>query len=80
MSVPIKRSDWVVCRVDPDGPVGLVLRVGKKGGWCDVDWRTHRKRMRTEHLLVKTEIRVGDMIVEDCTRAAELAAEKEPPR
>lgn len=71
----IKRADWVVCRSMPDGPVGIVRRVAKDGSWADVNWRTHVKRMRTEHLLVKTTLSLGGGItVEDMTRADELAA------
>lgn len=62
MSEPIiKVADWVACKVDPEGPVGFVRRVARDGSWCDVDWRTHTKRMRSEFLVIKTEIRVGDV-------------------
>lgn len=74
----VKVSDWVVCRAMPDGPVGLVKRVAKDGSWADVDWRMHVKRMRCEHLIVKTSIEMNvagtRVVVEDCTRKAEIEA------
>lgn len=71
----IRRADWVVCRAMPDGPVGIVRRVAKDESWVDVDWGPHRKRMKTEHLIVRHTIGLGGGIsVEDTTRKSELDA------
>ena len=35
----MKRGDYVTCKVQPLGPVGLVYRVAKNGSWADVKWR-----------------------------------------
>lgn len=68
-----RRSDWVVCRVG--GPVGLVLRVARDGAWCDVDWRTHTKRMRSSALRVVTELPFLGGTIRDVTRANEITGE-----
>ena len=74
----VKRSDWVVCALEPAGPVGFVKRAAKNGSWADVRWAAggsyHVKRMRAEALIVKTTIPMGGgLSVTDLTREKELA-------
>jgi len=69
----IKRGDWVKCKSMPDSFfVGHVKRIAKDGSWCDVDWHSHTKRMKTEYLFPVHTINCGDFTVTDCTREAEL--------
>ena len=77
----VKRSDWVVCKLSPDEPVGFVRRVARDGSWADVRWKGRggaewSKRMGIEHLKVVTRIKgkMGDFEFEcrDVTREEEL--------
>ncbi len=71
--VRLKLSDWVRCRVG--GPVGLVSRMAKDGSWADVSWPDRSKRMRTDVLVPLATIPVGEFLVTDLTREAELKLE-----
>ncbi|MEK3717950.1 hypothetical protein [Paenibacillus sp. FSL R7-0333] len=66
----IVKSDWVTTKF---GGKGIVRRVAKDGSWADIDWGTHKKRMKTVNLIVQTTIPVGDgWRVTDWTRRNEL--------
>lgn len=66
----IVKSDWVTTKF---GGKGIVRRVAKDGSWADIDWGTHKKRMKTANLIVQTTIPVGNgWRVTDWTRRNEL--------
>lgn len=70
----IKKADWVKCNADDskNPRIGFVKRLAKDGSWADVDWHSHRKRMRTEALEPMHTIPLAGCTVTDMTREAEL--------
>lgn len=55
----MKKGDYVVAKLMPGEPSGVIIRVARDGTWVDVRWRhewsewaSWSKRMRTEALQV----------------------------
>ena len=69
----VKRGDWVT--VGQSTVIGRVKRLARDGSWCDVDWHTHSKRMRTAALTIQHTLNIGGCEVTDMTRRAELEQE-----
>lgn len=74
---PVRTGDWVTA--GDSALVGCVKRVARNGSWCDVDWRTHTKRMQTKVLTIQHSIPFRPLgpgwTVTDETRRAELESE-----
>jgi len=77
----VKRADWVSCKSDAEGAIGLVRRVARDGSWADVRWHCcgeeYTKRMPTSALVVRHTIPApwagAGYTVTDCMREAEMA-------
>ncbi len=55
----LQRADWVCCKGQSQH-TGIVKRVARDGSWADVDWGSHRKRMRTDVLSLVDTLSLRD--------------------